>query len=77
VLLAGFVSAATALAARAGIAPRWLRVVAAALVVLLPLGAASFVLASAPLSLVLVVSLPGLLVWTGAIAYQVGRHSLR
>jgi hypothetical protein len=29
------------------------------------------------LGLLLVVSLPVLLVWAGAIAYQVGRHSLR
>jgi hypothetical protein len=34
VLLAGFVAAATALAARAGVVRRWLRVVAAALVML-------------------------------------------
>ncbi len=77
VLLAGFVAAATAVAARAGVAPQWLRVVAAALVVLLPLGAASFVVPGALLGLLLVVSLPVLLVWAGAIAYQVGRHSLR
>jgi hypothetical protein len=75
VLLAGFVAAATAVAARAGVAPPWLRIVAAALVVLLPLGAASFVAPGALLGLLLVVSLPVLLLWTGAIAYQVGRHS--
>jgi hypothetical protein len=77
VLLAGFAAAATTLAARAGVAPCWLRAVAAALVVLLPLGGASFVAPSALLGLLLVVSLPLLLVWAGAIGYQVGRHSLR
>jgi hypothetical protein len=82
VLLAGFVAAATALAARAGVVRRWLRIVASALVVLLPLGGASFLVPSsvpisALLSLLLVVSLPVLLVWAGTIAYQVGRHSLR
>jgi hypothetical protein len=82
VLLAGFVAAATALAARAGVVRRWLRIVAAALVVLLPLGGASFVVPSsmgisALLSLLLVVSLPVLLVWAGTLAYQVGRRSLR
>ena len=77
VLLAGFATAATVLAASAGAAPRWLRVVAVALVVLLPLGAASFVVPNALLGLLLVVSLPLLLTWTGAVAYQVGRHSLR
>jgi hypothetical protein len=51
--------------------------VAVALVVLLPLGAASFVVPNALLGLLLVVSLPLLLTWTGAVAYQVGRHSLR
>jgi hypothetical protein len=82
VLLAGFVAAATALAARAGVVRRWLRIAASALVVLLPLGGASFLVPSsvrisALLSLLLVVSLPVLLVWAGTIAYQVGRHSLR
>ena len=79
-LLAGFVAAATAVAARAGVARRWLRIVAAALVVLLPLGAASSrprLPGRALLGLLLVVSLPVLLVWAGAIAYQVGRHSRR
>jgi hypothetical protein len=77
VLLAGFVAAATALAARAGVIRRWLRILAAALVVLLPLGGASFVVPNAVLGLLLVVSLPVLLVWAGTISYQVGRHSLR
>jgi len=82
VLLAGFVAGATALAARAGVVRRWLRVVAAVLVVLLPLGAASFLVPSTSvisglLSLLLVVSLPVLLVWACANAYQLGRHSAR
>jgi hypothetical protein len=76
-LLAGFAAAATALAARAGVAPRWFRVVARVLVALLPFGAASFVVPSSVLGLLLVVSLPVLLLWAGTIAYQVGRHSQR
>jgi hypothetical protein len=77
VLLAGFVVAATALAARAGVAPRRLRVVAAALVVLLPLGGLSFVVVNGILGALLVASLPLLLVWAGALAYLVARHSAR
>jgi hypothetical protein len=38
---------------------------------------ASFVVPSALLSLLLVVTLPMLLLWAGVIVYQVGRHSLR
>jgi hypothetical protein len=79
VLLAAFVTAATALAARAGLAPRWLRVIAAVLVVLLPLGGASFVVAEgllgALLGALLVASLPVLLAWAGAVAYLVGRSA--
>ncbi|MGZ4651000.1 MAG: hypothetical protein ACXV3A_10755 [Kineosporiaceae bacterium] len=75
VLLAGFVTAATSLAARAGLAPRWLRILAGVLVVLLPLGGAAFVAANDVLGLLLVASLPLLLVWAGAVAYLVGRHA--
>ena len=75
VLLAGFVLTATAFAAHACLAPTWVRVLAWALVVLLPLGGASFLGANGVLDLLLVVSLPVLLVWAGAVAYLVGRHA--
>jgi hypothetical protein len=75
VLLAGFVTTATRLAARAELAPVWVRALARALVVLLPLGGASFVVPNGLLGLLLIVSLPVLLVWAGAVAYLVGRHA--
>jgi hypothetical protein len=51
------------------------RALARALVVLLPLGGASFVVPNGLLGLLLIVSLPVLLVWAGAVAYLVGRHA--
>jgi hypothetical protein len=55
--------------------PRWMTGVAVALVVLLPLGSASFLVANGLLGMLLVVSLPVLLVWAGTVALLVGRRA--
>jgi hypothetical protein len=71
------VTTATGLAARAGLAPVWVRVLAGALLVLLPVGGASFIVPNGLLSALLVASLPALLVWAGVAAYLVGRRARR
>jgi hypothetical protein len=76
VLLAGFAAAATTAAARAGMLPRWVRGVAAVVVVLLPLGGAAFLVPSPVLTAMLYASLPLLLVWAGTTAFLVGRRAL-
>ena len=75
VLLAVFAACATVAASRAGIVGRWTRVLTAALVVALPIGGAAFVVASPVLTAVLYVSLPLLLLWAGALTWQVGRRA--
>ena len=75
VLLAVFVPVVTVAARRAGMLPRWMSGVAIALVVLLPLGGASFLVANGLLGMLLVVSLPVLLVWAGTVALLVGRRA--
>src|SRR4051794_893666 len=75
VLLAVFVPVVTVAARRAGTLPPWMTGVAVALVVLLPLGGASFLVANGLLGLLLVVSLPLLLVWAGTVALLVGRRA--
>jgi hypothetical protein len=75
VLLAVFAAASTVAAARAGIVGRWTRMLTTALVVALPIGGAAFVVANPVLTAVLYVSLPLLLVWAAAIAWQVGRRA--
>jgi len=72
VLLAAFVATATYAARRAGSTPRWLQWVAVAVVALLPLGGAAFLVDNAVLTAALYASLPLLLLWTGATAYVVG-----
>src|SRR5215218_5561048 len=68
----GLVATATYAARRAGSSPRWLQWVAVAVVALLPLGGAAFLLDNAVLTAALYASLPLLLLWTGATAYVVG-----
>ena len=75
VLLAVFVAAVTLAARRAGMLPRWMSGVAIALVVLLPLGGASFLVTNGLLAALLIVSLPVLLVWAGLVALVVGRRA--
>jgi hypothetical protein len=75
VLLAVFVTVVTVAARRAGMLPRWMSGVAIALVVLLPLGGASFLVPNGLLGMLLVVSLPVLLVWAGTVALLVGRRA--
>jgi hypothetical protein len=75
VLLAVFVPVVTIAARRPGMLPRWMSGVAIALVVLLPLGGASFLVANGLLGMLLVVSLPVLLVWAGTVALLVGRRA--
>lgn len=72
VLLAAFVATATHAARCAGSSPRWLRLVAAATVVLLPLGGVAFLVDNPVLTAALYASLPLLLLWAGATAYIVG-----
>jgi hypothetical protein len=55
--------------------PRWTSGVAIALVVLLPLGGASFLVPNGLLTMLLVASLPVLLVWAGTVALLVGRRA--
>jgi hypothetical protein len=74
-LLAVFVPVVTVAARRAGMLPRWMSGVAIALVVLLPLGGASFLVANGLLGMLLVVSLPVLLVWAGTVGLLVGRRA--
>jgi hypothetical protein len=73
-LLAAFAWVATAAATRAGAAPRWLRVIAAALVPLLLIGSAALAGAGALLP-VLEVSLLALLAWAAAIGLVVSRSA--
>ena len=75
VLLAVFVPVVTVAARRAGMLPRWMSGVAIALVVLLPLGGASFLVPNGLLAMLLVASLPVLLVWAGTVALLVGRRA--
>lgn len=75
VLLAVFVPAVTVAARRAGMLPRWTALLATALVVLLPLGGAAFLVPNGLLELLLVASLPLLLVWAGTVALLVGRRA--
>jgi hypothetical protein len=75
VLLAVFAAASTVAAVRARVVGRWTRMLAAALVVTLPIGGAAFVVDNPVLTAVLYASLPLLLVWAAAIAWQVGRRA--
>ena len=75
VLLSVFVAAVTLAARRAGMLPRWMSGVAIALVVLLPLGGASFLVTNGLLATLLIVSLPVLLLWAGTVALVVGRRA--
>jgi hypothetical protein len=75
VLIAVFAGCATLAAARAGIVGRNTRALTAALVVTLPIGGAAFVVDNPVLMTVLYVSLPLLLVWAGALTWQIGRHA--
>lgn len=75
VLLAGFVVAVTLAAARAGMAPRWMRAMTIVLVALLPLGGAAFLVANPILTAMLYASLPLLLAWAAAVALVVGRRA--
>jgi hypothetical protein len=74
-LLAAFVGAATAAARDSTAAPRWLTVLALALVVLLPLGGAAFLASSTVLTPALYGSLPLLLIWVGATSAVVSRRT--
>jgi hypothetical protein len=75
-LLAAFAAVATTVADRAGAAPRWLQVTAAALVPLLLVGSAALAGIDALLP-VLEVSLLVLLAWAAAIGRLVSRHAAR
>jgi hypothetical protein len=75
-LLAAFAAVATTAADRAGAAPRWLQVTAAALVPLLLVGSAALAGIDALLP-VLEVSLLVLLAWAAAIGRLVSRHAAR
>jgi len=75
VALAVFTGIATVAATRAQMAPRWLRGIAAMLVVLLPLGGAAFLVDDTALRTCLYVSLPVLLLWAGSTAFVVGRRA--
>lgn len=73
-LLAVFVAAVTLALKNVGIAPRWLTAAAALLVVLLPLGGASFVVSASVLVAALYVSLPLLLVWVAGTSGVIARR---
>ena len=75
-LLAVFTAAVTVAGTRAGMLRRWMRPLTAVLVFALPVGGLAFVVPSAVLTAVLYVSLPVLLIWAGATAWQLGRNAL-
>jgi hypothetical protein len=74
-LLAVFAATATIAAVRAGMLSRWVRFTTVALVIALPLGGLAFVLDLAILNATLMISLPLLLLWAGALTWQVGRRA--
>ena len=74
-LLAGFVLVATTATARARRLPRWLRLLATALVPTLVVGSAALVEPAPLLSAALAASLIGLLLWTGSVGVIVRRGS--
>jgi hypothetical protein len=67
VLLAAFVASAISALTASQRVPAWLRAISWSLVVLLPAGAAAFVIDSGLLTALLTVSLPLLLVWVAAV----------
>jgi hypothetical protein len=75
VFLAGFVATATVLAHRAGMAPKWMRLLATALVVLLPLGGLDFIAGNPVFAVVLEASLLGLLLWAAGCATVIARRA--
>jgi len=74
-LIAAFAACTSVSAARAAMVGRKTRALTVALVVALPIGGAAFLVDNPLLMAVLYVSLPLLLVWTGALAWQIGRRS--
>ena len=76
VLLAVLIASVTAAYRRSSRLPRWLTIVGQALVVLLVLGAASFVAPVAALGLPLALSLVLLLVWVGSVGVLAARETL-
>jgi hypothetical protein len=74
-LLAGFAATATTAAVRAGMLARWVRFTAVLLVIALPVGGLAFIVDLAILTATLTVSLPLLLLWAGALTWQVGRRA--
>jgi hypothetical protein len=75
VLLAVFAGVVTLAATRAGICPRWVRVMTAILVVLLLFGGAAFLAHTAVLTAMLYASLPLLLAWAASTSWYVGRRA--
>src|SRR3954447_8933329 len=73
VLLGIAIAAASRLAADAGVLPRWVRALGYALLPILVVGGAAFVLTSAALDAVLAASLLLLLVWVGAVTFTMTR----
>jgi hypothetical protein len=75
VLIASFAAVTTLSTARAGMVGQKTRALTVALVVALPIGGAAFLVDNPLLVAVLYVSLPLLLVWMGALAWQIGRRA--
>jgi hypothetical protein len=75
VLVATFAAVTTVSAARAGMVGPKTRALTVALVLALPIGGAAFLVDNPLLTAVLYVSLPLLLVWVGAIGWQIGRRA--
>lgn len=75
ILLAGFAAAVTTAATRAGMTRGWTRWLTLALVVTLPVGGMAFLVDSPVLMATLYASLPLLLIWAGALAWQIGRRA--
>ena len=75
VFLAGFVVTATVVAHRAGMAPKWMRILAPVLALLLPIGGAEFITGNVVLAAALDVSLLGLLLWAAGCATVVARRA--
>jgi hypothetical protein len=75
VFLAGFVATATVMAYRARMAPKWMRWLATALIVLLPLGGLEYVAGNLVFEVMLDVALLGLLLWAAACATVIAKRA--
>jgi heme A synthase len=74
VALSGFAAASWPAARRSAAAPGWFTVRTGALVILLPLGGAAFLVSNPVLSALLIASLPVLLIWVAAVTAVAARR---